>query len=130
LLAESLKELTQTEIAERLSVGQGDVSLGLACLEYRDAILNQVDITSTPKRQYRTILPKIKRGERLEPLLPPALTGNHLQPFDVRGVPMTARKTDLGYVIQMKKARIEDADLESMLVDIAKVVLKYQIKKK
>ena len=64
LLAESLKEFTQSEIAERLGVGQGDVSLGLACVEHRVAIMDQVDVAATAKREYRSILPKLKRGER------------------------------------------------------------------
>lgn len=129
LLAESLRELTQTEIAERLNVGQGDVSLGLACLELREQILQEVDITTTPKRQYRAIIPKLKRGERLNPLLPPALTGDASETFDVRGIPMTAKKQAKGYAIQLRNAKIAEKDLEAMLVDLAKVVMKYQIKK-
>lgn len=128
-LATGLQHLTQVEIAERLGVPQGDVSLGLACLEHRDAIIAEVDVAATPKRQYRSILPKIKRGEPLEPTLPPALTGEQSQPFDVRGIPMTAKKGALGYAVNIRKARVKDDDLEKMLVDIAKVVMKYQIKK-
>ena len=132
LLAESLKQLTQAEIAERLGVGQGDVSLGLGCLEHRAAIVEQVDVATTPKRQYRSILPKLKRGERLEPDLPPTLTGDatERQPFDVRGIPMVAQRKGLDYKIQINKARIADTDLDAMLVDLARVVMNYQIKKK
>ena len=132
LLAESLKEFTQSEIAERLGVGQGDVSLGLACVEYRDAIMEQVDVATTAKREYRTILPKLKRGERLAPDLPPALTGEETmrQPFDVRGIPMVAQRKGLDYKIQINKARVADEDLDAMLVDLARVVMNYQIKKK
>ncbi|MEJ6399531.1 ParB N-terminal domain-containing protein [Yoonia sp. 208BN28-4] len=128
LLAESLKELTQTEIAERLGVGQGDVSLGLACLEYRDAIMEQVDIAKTPKRQYRALIPKLKKGERLAPLLHPGFTGEQTQPYDVRGIPMTAKKTKKGYQIALKNAHVADGDVEDMLVDLAKVVMKYQMR--
>lgn len=130
LLAESMGELTQAEIAERLGVGQGDVSLGLACLELRETIEEEVDISTTPKRQYRSIIPKLKRGERLKPLLPPALTGEAPMRYDVRGIPMVAKKGAGGYSVRMKNARVEDKDLEAMLVDLAKVVMKYQIKKK
>lgn len=130
LLAEGLKELTQTEIAERLGVAQGDVSLGLACVELRDTLLEEVDVAKTPKRQFRSIIPKLKRGEGLSPMLPPALTGDVAQSFDVRGIPMTARKGAGGYAVRMKNAKIADKDLEAMLVDLAKVVMKYQIKKK
>jgi ParB-like chromosome segregation protein Spo0J len=129
LLAESLRELTQSEIADRLSVSQGDVSLGLACLEYREIILDQVDITTTPKRSYRAILPKLKRGEALTPSLPKALTGGGTQPYDVRGIRMTSKKGKRGYDISMKQTHVSDDDLEPMLVEIAKVVLKYQAKK-
>jgi ParB/RepB/Spo0J family partition protein len=129
LLARSLQEFTQTEIAERLGVAQGDVSLGLACLDLREAILEQVDVSRTPKRQYRTLIPKLKRGERLTPLLPPALTGDVPQRFDVRGIPMTAKPSPAGYDIRMRRAKIADEDLEAMLVELAKVVMKYQIKK-
>lgn len=130
LLAESLKELTQSEIAERLGVSQGDVSLGLACLTLRDEIEAQVDVSTTAKRQYRSIIPKLKRGERLEPLLPPALTGEAPQAFDVRGIPMTAKKGQGGYAIRMRNAKVADEHLEAMLVDLAKVVMRYQIKKR
>ncbi|MGB7318996.1 MAG: hypothetical protein WBC85_13610, partial [Planktotalea sp.] len=63
LLAESLSDLTQEEVAERLSVSQGDVSLGLACVALREQILAEVDIANTPKRAYRAIIPKLKRGK-------------------------------------------------------------------
>ena len=129
LLAESMKELTQAEIAERLSVGQGDVSLGLACLEYREIILDQIDITTTPKRSYRAMIPKLKRGEALTPLLPKALTGGVAQPYDVRGVRMSTKKGARGYDISMKHAKVADGDVEEMLVELAKVVLTYQAKK-
>ena len=126
LLAESLKELTQQEIAERLHVSQGDVSLGLACLDMRGLIEEEVDIATTPKRQYRAIIPKLKRGERLRPLLPPALTGEAGGAYNVRGIPMTAKKGKKGYTIRMRDAHVAEQDLEDMLVDIAKVVHKYQ----
>lgn len=64
LLAESLSDLTQEEVAARLSVTQGDVSLGLACVALRDKIIAEVDVENTPKRAYRAILPKLKRGAK------------------------------------------------------------------
>ncbi len=64
LLAESLSDLTQDEVAARLSVTQGDVSLGLACVSLRDKIISEVDVENTPKRAYRTIIPKLKRGTK------------------------------------------------------------------
>ena len=130
LLAQSLQQLTQSEIAERLGVTQGDVSLGLACLDLREIIEEEVDVATTPKRQYRSIIPKLKRGERLKPLLPPILTGDAPQSYDVRGIPMVAKKGQGGYAIRLRKANVAEKDLEAMLVDLAKVVMKYQIKKK
>lgn len=64
LLAESLSDHRQEDIAERLSVSQGDVSLGLACVSLRDKIVAEVDIAATPKRAYRAIIPKLKRGTK------------------------------------------------------------------
>lgn len=129
LLATGMREMTQTEIAERLGVGQGDISLGLACLEHRRQILKQVDIENTPKRKYRSIIPKLKRGETLEPTLPKALTGDGPQRYDVRGIPMTSKPVQFGYAVDIKKAAVAKEDLEPMMIELAKVVLKYQIKK-
>lgn len=67
LLAESLRDLTQEEIAARLGVSQNDVSLGLSCLAMRDEILREVDIAATPKRAYRTIIPQLRRGRTSKP---------------------------------------------------------------
>lgn len=63
LIAQSHKDLAQTEIAERLGVPQGDVSLGLACVDLHDRIVAEVDIRSTPKRAFRELVPKIRGGE-------------------------------------------------------------------
>lgn len=113
-----------------MNVGQGEVSLGLGCLEHRDAILDQVDVAKTPKRMYRSILPKLKRGERLQSLLPPVLTGDLPQPYDDRGVPMVTKRAKFGISVNIKEARISDDDLTDMLTDIAKAVLRYQVSKK
>ena len=64
LLAESLSDLTQEEVAARLSVPQGDVSLGLACVSLREKIMVEIDVETAPKRAYRTIVPKLKRGSK------------------------------------------------------------------
>lgn len=133
LLAESLPDLTQTEIAARIGVSQADVSLGQGCLAHRDAILAQVDIEVTPKRAYRALLPKIKRGEDVaepqkpeyDPFNPPPVR----QRYDVRGIPMTTVPVDGGYDIKLAKARVAPEHLEAMLVEMAKLVMKYQRKK-
>jgi ParB family chromosome partitioning protein len=131
LLAESMAELTQTEIADRIGVSQADVSLGQACLTHREDILAQVDIENTPKRAYRTILPKLKRGEPLAeaPAPDPFTAPLPPQRYDVRGIPMVAKPVAGGFDIRINKALVADKDLEPMLVDLAKLVMKYQQKK-
>lgn len=126
-IARWMQDMTQSEIAERLGVAQGDVSLGLAVETFRDEIKNQVDVEKTPKRAYRTIVPKVKRGESLTKL-PPALSGDYAQPYDVRGVPMTTKKSGFGYAINIRKANVKEADLEACLTELGKVILRYQMK--
>ncbi len=73
LIADALGDLSQQEIAQRLSVSQNDVSLGRACVELHDRITAEVDIANTPKRAYREIIPKL-RGKKAPqtPKAPPA----------------------------------------------------------
>lgn len=71
LLAESLSDLTQEEVSARLSVPQGDVSLGLACVSLREKIMVEIDVETAPKRAYRTIVPKLKRGSKPNKKHPP-----------------------------------------------------------
>lgn len=130
VLAQGLRDMSQQDIATRLGVSQGDVSLGLSCVEFRRQILAQVDIANTPKRAYRAMIPKLNRGERLKPLLPPDLTGDVPQRYDVRGIPMKTKPIDRGFSVQIDKALVGDDHLDAMLVELAKVVLKYQLKKK
>jgi ParB/RepB/Spo0J family partition protein len=65
LIADALSDLSQQEIAQRLSVSQNDVSLGRACVELHDRIIAEVDIADTPKRAFREIIPRL-RGAVLE----------------------------------------------------------------
>lgn len=60
LIADALGDLSQQEIAERLSVSQNDVSLGRACVELHDRIVAEVDIKDTPKRAFREIIPRLR----------------------------------------------------------------------
>jgi len=117
LLAESLKELTQVEIAERLGVAQGDVSLGVGCLEYRKAILHNVDVANTPKREYRKILPKLKRGKLFSLNEPPAKK-RPAREFTSDGIAITAKKKGNGHTIEVSSAEIEDDDLQVFFFDI------------
>ena len=129
LLAESMSDLTQTEIADRIGVTQGDVSLGQACLGLREQIMEEVDIENTPKRAYRSIVPKLKRGE---PLAEPEDTLAPFKPqrqrYDVRGVPMVSNPVEGGFEVKISKACVRERDLEPMLIEMAKLVMKYQRK--
>ncbi|WP_299030915.1 ParB N-terminal domain-containing protein [uncultured Sulfitobacter sp.] len=62
LIADALGDLSQQEIAQRLSVSQNDVSLGRACVELHDKIVAEVDIINTPKRAFREIIPRLRGG--------------------------------------------------------------------
>ncbi|WP_299417223.1 ParB N-terminal domain-containing protein [uncultured Sulfitobacter sp.] len=62
LIADALGDLSQQEIAQRLSVSQNDVSLGRACVELHDRIVAEVDIVNTPKRAFREIIPRLRGG--------------------------------------------------------------------
>jgi ParB/RepB/Spo0J family partition protein len=61
VIASRLPDLNQKEVAERLRVSAPDVSLGVACVEMRDAIIAAIDVTSAPKRDYRELIPKLRR---------------------------------------------------------------------
>lgn len=65
LIAAGHKDLTQEQIAKDLGVAQGDVSLGLSCVEFFDEIVAQVNIKETPKREFRSIIPAIRAGTGL-----------------------------------------------------------------
>ncbi|MCX7561615.1 ParB N-terminal domain-containing protein [Sulfitobacter sp. F26204] len=64
VLADALTDLTQEEVAARLGVAQGDVSLGRACAEMHDRIVAEVDIATTPKREFRKIIPQLRAKEK------------------------------------------------------------------
>jgi ParB family chromosome partitioning protein len=62
VFANRLSDLSQKEVAERLRVSAPDVSLGVACVELRDAIVAAVDVATAPKRDYRDLIPKLRRS--------------------------------------------------------------------
>lgn len=125
LLAESLQELTQTEIADRLGVAQGDVSLGVACLEYRDQILANVDVAATPKRKYRSIIPKLKRGRLLSDPAAKPKPQKPIQTYDTDGVRIDAKAAATGYDLNISKANIQEEDIGQLMSDIAQVMQRY-----
>lgn len=97
LIADALGDLSQQEIAERLSVSQNDVSLGRACVELHDVIVDKVDIANTPKRAFREIIPQL-RGTKPKVAPKPAAA-------DVvkasRGAVRVAVKTDAGGALSL-----------------------------
>ncbi|MFC6639636.1 ParB N-terminal domain-containing protein [Sulfitobacter sp. JBTF-M27] len=84
LIADALGDLTQEEIADRLGVPQGDVSLGRACVELHDQIVAKVDIANTPKREFRTIIPQLRAGAKKEPKPKPAPKGAEVSRNDLK----------------------------------------------
>ncbi len=72
LIADALGDLSQQEIAQRLSVSQNDVSLGRSCVELHDQIAASVDIANTPKRAFREIIPQLRAGPKAKEKKKPA----------------------------------------------------------
>lgn len=64
LIAASHKDLTQEQISKNLGVPQGDVSLGVSCVELFDEIVAKVDVNNTPKREFRSIIPAIRSADK------------------------------------------------------------------
>ena len=124
LLAESLKDLSQDEIAARLEVSQNDVSLGLSCVKYRDDILRSVDVASTPKREYRSIIPRLRRGEGLEP--PESVV--RTKPASAKGrfvgekVTVETRAASDGLRVKVKMEGSPGADLDALAEKIARLL--------
>jgi ParB family chromosome partitioning protein len=116
LLAESLSDLTQEEVAERLSVSQGDVSLGLACVALREKIIAEVDIQTTPKRAYRTIIPKLKRGAKA-PVK--AKVDDASGRFEVSGISVDIKSGQGGFAMKVKGDGMSDLDSSILAKDLA-----------
>ncbi len=117
LLAESLSDLTQGEVAERLSVSQGDVSLGLACVSLRERIEAEVDIANTPKRAYRSIIPKLKRGKIAEPK--PKADANVGQ-FERDGISVDIKSGPSGFTIKAKGAGLGSLEPQKFAEDFSR----------
>lgn len=66
LIAQAHQDLSQAEIARRLAIPPGDVSLGRSCIELHEELLAMVDIATTPKRDFRRIIPQLRKGASVE----------------------------------------------------------------
>ncbi|MGH1579160.1 ParB N-terminal domain-containing protein [Planktotalea sp.] len=117
LLAESLSDLTQEEVAERLSVSQGDVSLGLACVSLREKIEAEVDIANTPKRAYRAIIPKLKRGKKAEAKAKPKTKSGS---FKRDGISVDIKTAQNGFVINAKGDGLADFEPQKLAEDFSR----------
>ena len=120
LLAESLSDLTQEEVAQRLSVPQGDVSLGLACVTLRDRILTEVDITNTPKRAYRALIPKLKRGN---PSAPQRVDNSKLGSFVRDGISVDIKSGQGGFTIKAKGEGLSGFEPQKLAEDFSRYLV-------
>ena len=80
LIAQGYPDLSQDEIADRLGVPQGDVSLGLSCAGMHGEIALTVDIENTPKRAFRQIIPALRAGKNPQPTNTPSVAPRENQP--------------------------------------------------
>ncbi|MGR3571557.1 hypothetical protein [Brevirhabdus sp.] len=123
LLAESYKDLSQAEIAERLNVPPGDVSLGLACLEMNGEIILLVDVANTPKREFRQIIPRIRAGKNPQPDRFPSVTkpksATRSTGSSRKGVSYKASKS--GFTLKFNGFKRSEEELERL----SKFVLSY-----
>ena len=107
LISDALKDLTQEEIAARLGVPQGDISLGRACVELHDRIAAEVDIANTPKRAFREIIPRLRAAEKgkAKPKAGP-------KPARAEGedLGVTVKPTKGGFAVTVKTSRALDQE--------------------
>ncbi len=101
LIADALGDLSQQEIAQRLSVSQNDVSLGRACVELHDRIVAEVDIANTPKRAFREIIPRL-RGKA--PEAPVAKPKAAVSKAEIDGVSVSVKRASGGGLTVSLKA--------------------------
>ena len=80
LIAQGYPDLSQAEIAEKLAVPPGDVSLGLSCADMHGEIVLTVDTTNTPKRAYRQIIPALRSGQNPQPTRTPSVVPRDDEP--------------------------------------------------
>ncbi|QDL94945.1 hypothetical protein FDP22_24100 (plasmid) [Paroceanicella profunda] len=118
LIAESLRDLSQEDIAGRLGVSQNDISLGLSCVNLRDRILAEVDVATTPKRAYRAIIPRLRRGESLAP--PPTPQGAK-GAFTAGGLRVEVESAKSGLVLKVRGAQLPERDLDRLAERVAQL---------
>ncbi|WP_157982159.1 ParB N-terminal domain-containing protein [Oceanicella sp. SM1341] len=119
LIAESLRDLSQEEIAARLGVSQNDVSLGLSCVELRERILAEIDVAATPKRAYRAIIPRLRRGEAMAAPAagpePETATGR----FAAGRLKVEAKASGRGLVLKVSGADVRGEELDRLAERVA-----------
>ena len=112
MIAGALPDLSQQEIAERLSVSQNDVSLGKACVDLHDVIVANVDVATTPKRAYREIVPKLRARPSNTPQKSKATQHRDGGPNVARDGPLEVelRATSAGLVLKVKGSGVQPTD--------------------
>ena len=117
LLAQAYRDLSQAEIATRLNVPAGDVSLGLACMELADQIEAAVDVATTPKRAYRALIPQLRSTTPDTPK--PARPKKVDAVFSKSGVRVAAKRSKDGAILELTGVDLtpfELADLAERIV--------------
>lgn len=118
LIADALGDLSQQEIAQRLSVSQNDVSLGRSCVELHDRIMAEIDIQNTPKRAFREIIPRLRGAPVAKVKKPAAKVSKASQ----GGVQVSVKEGSSGALsLTLKGARV---DAEWLAKSVAELVAK------
>ncbi|WP_168201364.1 ParB N-terminal domain-containing protein [Qingshengfaniella alkalisoli] len=120
LIAQGHTDLTQAELAERLGVPPGDVSLGQSCVELHDRIIETVNVATTPKRKYRELIPRLRADAKsgdAKPKLAPA--GKVVALGDLK---MESRAQRNGLQIKLSGRALAEDEVDRITKAIAEIV--------
>ncbi|KAF0674691.1 ParB N-terminal domain-containing protein [Profundibacterium mesophilum] len=119
LIAQAHQDLSQAEIARRLAVPPGDVSLGRSCVELHDALVAKVDVSTTPKRDFRRIIPELRKGQSRDvdetPVSKPRTQTLVVTQGKRRA---TARATRSGFTIDIRGYEASEAELSQIATEL------------
>ena len=124
LLAQAQGDLSQAEIAAKLGVPPGDVSLGLSCLELAPRIERAVDVTTTPKRAFRTLIPQLRSKDR--PLHTTAKDRESKKDavYSRDGIRVAAKRKKGGAVLEITGHAMEAGELADLSERIVEALLR------
>ena len=125
-IAQRRGDLTQSEVADHLQVPQGDVSLGLSCVELMDEILKAVDVTTTPKRAFRSIIPQLRANKDVDATGPSKGhdKGSKEGQFKSDKGSVEIKRTRNGLSLRVDSEVAVDEDLNELAKRVASIVLK------